>query len=79
MQRASGAERLTIESAIETGDIGKMAEIITIVQKTGALAATREAAALEAQRAIDALGSMPPSRYRAALFDLASDLLLRRA
>jgi octaprenyl-diphosphate synthase len=79
MQRATEAERMLIRQAIETGGAERMDEIIVIVQKTGALDATRSAAALEAQRAVDALTGMPQNPYSEALLNLASQLLERRA
>lgn len=79
MQRGTEAERATIEQAIQGGDTEKMAEIIAIVQKTGALQATRDAAAAEAQRALDALHNLPKNAYSEALEQLASQLLTRRS
>jgi octaprenyl-diphosphate synthase len=79
MQRGTETERVTIRKAIETGGTENMAEIIGIVQKTGALQATRDAAALEAQRAMDALTGMPQNHYSRALLTLASQLLERRS
>ncbi len=79
MQRASDAERATIREAIETGGTQQMAQIIAIVQKTGALRATRDAAAAEAQRALNALHLLPKNIYSQALEQLASQLLERRA
>jgi octaprenyl-diphosphate synthase len=48
------------------------------VRDTGALAATRSAAAAEAQRAIDAAMQLPDNAYRSAMVALASQLLDRR-
>ncbi len=79
MQHAAPAERHIIEQAIETGGIDQMPQIIEIVQKTGALTATRAAAAAEAQRALDALQNLPQNTYADALRQLASQLLDRRA
>ena len=79
MQRAAPAERTLIEQAIVTGGIDNMQQIIEIVQKTGALTATRAAAAAEAQRALDALQNLPQNTYADALRQLASQLLDRRA
>ena len=79
MQRAAPAERTLIEQAILTGGIDNMQKIIGIVQKTGALTATRAAAAAEAQRALDALQNLPQNTYADALRQLASQLLYRRA
>jgi octaprenyl-diphosphate synthase len=79
MQRGTQQDRDTLRLAIETGGTDKMAEIVAIVQRTGALDATRNCAAAEAQRAMDALGNLPENDYRAALMSLASQLLVRRA
>ena len=79
MQRGTAHECKVIREAIETGGTGSMAQIIEIVQKTGALAATRDAAAAEAQRALDALQNLPQNIHADALRQLASQLLDRRA
>ena len=42
--------------------MARLAEIVAIVRETGALEATRAAAAAEAQRAIDALAGLPRNR-----------------
>lgn len=78
MQRGTEAERATIRQAIETGGTGQMAQIISIVQQTGALQATRDAAAAEAQRALNALQALGQNPYSHALQQLASQLLARR-
>jgi octaprenyl-diphosphate synthase len=78
MQRGTEAERTTIRQAIETGGTDQMAQIIAIVQQTGALQATRDAAAVEAQRALNALQALPQNIYSNALMQLASQLLERR-
>ena len=77
MQRGSAAQRQVIASAIEEGEIGKLAEIVAIVKSTGALMVARNAAAQEAQRAIEAAGRLPPSAYSACLIQLATGLLER--
>lgn len=79
MQRGTEFERATIRQAIETGGTDQMAQIIAIVQQTGALQATRDAAAVEARRALDALQTMPQNPYSDALTQLASQLLARRS
>ena len=78
MQRGTELERATIRQAIETGGTEQMAQIIAIVQQTGALQATREAAAAEAQCALNALQALPQNPYSSALEQLASQLLERR-
>ncbi|SFB67816.1 octaprenyl-diphosphate synthase [Polaromonas sp. OV174] len=78
MQRGTEAERNIIRQAIETGGTGQMAQIVAIVQQTGALEATRGAAAAEAQRALNALQALPQNVYSDSLMQLASQLLERR-
>ena len=79
MQCGTEAERSIIRQAIETSATGQMTQIIAIVQSTGAMEATRDAAAAEALRALDALQTLPQNPYRAALEQLASQLLARRS
>jgi octaprenyl-diphosphate synthase len=79
MQRGTDAERSTVQQAIESGGTGQIDSIIAIVQKTGALEATRKAAAAEAQRALNALQNLPQNPYSGALRELASQLLERRS
>ena len=79
MQRGTEAERVTIGQAIETGGTGQMAQIVAIVHRTGALLATRDAAAAEAQRALNALQTLAQNPYSEALEQLASQLLARRS
>lgn len=79
MQRGTEAERATIREAIETGGTEQTGAIIALVQQTGALQVTRDAAAAEAQRALDALQKLPKNLYSNALEQLASQLLSRRS
>ena len=79
MQRGTADEQDTIRQAIETGGTGQLAEIVAIVRKTGALQATRDAAAAEAQRAVQALAELGVNPYSEALLQLASQLLQRRS
>jgi len=79
MQRGTADEQVTIRQAIETGGTGQLAEIVAIVRKTGALQATRDAAAAEAQRAVQALAALGGNPYSEALLQLASQLLQRRS
>ena len=78
MQRASEAQRSMIVDAIENGGTPHMNEIVSIVKETGALDATREAASLQAQEAIDCLRQLPCNAYTDARSSLASQLLSRR-
>ena len=79
MQRGTDAQRNMIKLAIETGELSQLSIILEAVRDTGALAASRQAAAFEAARAIKALDQLKPSPYRDALLQLASQLLVRHA
>ncbi len=79
MQRGTAAEQATIRHAIETGGTERLADIVDIVRQTGALQATRDAAAAEAQRAIAAQAALGRNAYSNALLELASQLLQRRS
>ncbi len=78
MQRGDAAQRKTVQEAIETGSVDRLSDIVSIVRMTGALEAARDAAAAEAQRAIDAAMLLPENTYRSAMVVLASQLLNRR-
>ncbi len=78
MQRGNAEQGRTVREAIETGNVDRLSDIVAIVRDTGALAATRSAAAAEAQRAIDAAMQLPDNAYRTAMVALASQLLDRR-
>ncbi|MDP1741848.1 polyprenyl synthetase family protein [Polaromonas sp.] len=79
MQRGNPAEQQLIRQAIEAGQTGQLPDIIAIVRQTGALQATREAAAAEAERAVQALSVLGRNAYSEALLQLASQLLQRRS
>ena len=79
LQRGSISEQALIRNAIESGNTAEMTQIIAIVEKTGAIVATRDAAAVEARSALDAMSGLPANAYRRVLEGLASDLLVRRA
>jgi octaprenyl-diphosphate synthase len=70
MQRGSHEERALIRAAIEQGEVERLPDIIHIVQRTGALDATREAAEAEADLARNCLAKLPESKARAALLEL---------
>jgi octaprenyl-diphosphate synthase len=78
MQRGTQEQAALVRAAIETGSVEQLPTIIDIVRETGALQATREAAAAEAQRAIDAAMCLPASAHREAMVLLASQLLTRK-
>jgi octaprenyl-diphosphate synthase len=77
MQRGSDHERITIQQAIENGQVDKLDEVVRIVKNTGALDIARTAAREEAQRAINAAMRLPQGNHTACLVELASRLLDR--
>jgi octaprenyl-diphosphate synthase len=79
MQQGNSTQRETVREAIRSGCVDRLQDIVDIVRETGALAATRQAASAEAQRAIDAALQLPDNPYSQAMVTLASQLLERRA
>ena len=78
MQRGTASQRDIIRSAIETGAVAQLDQIIAIVRDTGALEVTRAAAAVEAGRAVEAARQLPDNAYSRGLLQLAAQLLQRR-
>ncbi len=70
MGRCSTPERDLIRHAIEEGEVERLADIVEIVRKTGALSTTREAARTEAAKARACLTHLPESMHREALLEL---------
>lgn len=73
------SQRALIRDAIEHGRIENLGAIQAIIHGTGALAAARQAAEAEAQRAWNAAASLPANEHQAALLQLAAALLERRS
>ena len=69
MEHASKQERVLIRHAIEHGEVTRLAEIVDIVRRTGAIEATRDAARTEADKARASLGVLPPTIHREALLE----------
>jgi octaprenyl-diphosphate synthase len=69
MEQGSQEERSIIRHAIEQGEVARLADIVEIVRRTGAIAATREAARREAEQAAAQLSQLLPSVYREALLE----------
>lgn len=78
MQLGTTSQRDLIREAIETGAVTQLSLVVNIVRQTGALDATHDAAAQEAQRAIAAARTLPDNRFTKGLIQLASQLLERR-
>jgi octaprenyl-diphosphate synthase len=70
MERGSAAERSLIRHAIEHGEVARLPEIVEIVRHTGAIAATRDAARAESDKAGEALNVLSASPLRTALLEL---------
>lgn len=79
LRTASATEQDLIRRAIEKGDLSHLDDILSIIEKSGALGAARKSAETEAQRAIAAARHLPDNEYRAALLQLAAGLLERRS
>jgi octaprenyl-diphosphate synthase len=78
MQRGSPQEGQLIRDAIVSGGASQLDAIVSLVKKTGALEVTRNAAAAEARRAVDAASRLPDNAYSRGLLELAAQLLTRR-
>lgn len=74
MQRGTAAQGNTIRRAIEQGEVKGLSQIIEIVQSTGALVIARQAAELEARRALAAARELPVNEYSACLVQLVAEL-----
>lgn len=79
MRQAPAGDAQLVRNAIESGDTAELATIAGIVARCGALEQTREAAARQAQRAIDALRPLPRNAYTESLLELSAQLLQRRS
>ena len=79
MQRGSDSQRDLIQTAIETGNIDLIDQVVAIVSSTGALDVAREAAASEARRAITAAERLPDNEHTRCLIQLAAQLLERQS
>jgi octaprenyl-diphosphate synthase len=78
MERGTPQQRLVVQEAIQTGGTSELQRIVAIVRETGALAVTRDAAAGEARRAMEAARLLPINPYSQGLLQLAAQLLQRR-
>lgn len=78
MQLGTESQRQLVREAIEQGAVDQLNAVADAVRQTGALAATQDAAAAEAKRAIAAAAALPDNRFTEGLVQLASQLLERR-
>ena len=79
MQRGTPSQKDIIKTAIETGGVAMLDQVIEIVKTTGALDVARQAAHQEAQRAIMAARQLPPSPHTDCLIQLSAQLLERQS
>src|SRR5512139_411552 len=71
MQHGTPAQAAVVREAIEQGDLARFAEVLQVVQQTGALDYTRQQAQREADAACAALAVLADSQYRQSLLELA--------
>jgi octaprenyl-diphosphate synthase len=71
MQHGSTEQAAVVRSAIEQGDMGKFVEVLQIIRATGALDFTRQQAMREADAACAAIASLPDSKHKQCLLELA--------
>jgi octaprenyl-diphosphate synthase len=69
MQRGTEPERQLIRHAIEHGEVERLSEIINIVQRTGALEATRAAARREVNMAMAKISPLPSTNAKNLLLE----------
>ncbi len=70
MARGEPAERDMVRHAIEHGEVARLAEIVSVVRRTGALEVARQVARDEAAQARACLRLLPASAQREALLEL---------
>jgi octaprenyl-diphosphate synthase len=78
MSNGSAAERHMIREAIETGSTQNLTSIQLAIETSGGLKYTAQRAREEADRAIEALDALRPSKYRDGLIGLAQFSINRR-
>ena len=78
MQRGTPEQRALLQDVIQTGAADRLADVVAIIRQTGALQATRSAAAAQAQLALNAAAQLPDNSYTKGLLQLAAQLLDRR-
>lgn len=71
MKHGNEAQSALVRETIEQGDISRFAEVLQVIQETGALNYTREQAKREAAAACAAISVLPDTKYRESLLQLA--------
>ena len=70
MERGTAEQKALVRSAIQHGELERLGDVMAAVRATGALAATRDAARAEADKAKRMLDLIPPGPHAVALLDL---------
>ena len=70
MERGTAEQKALVRSAIQHGALERLGDVMAAVRATGALAATRDAARAEADKAKRMLDLIPPGPHAVALLDL---------
>jgi octaprenyl-diphosphate synthase len=78
MSHGTAAEKHMIREAVETGSVQNLTSIQLAIETSGGHRYTSERAATEAEKAVDALRALPPTKYRDALTTLAEFAVKRR-
>jgi octaprenyl-diphosphate synthase len=71
MQHGNAAQAAVVREAIENGNLARFAEVLQVVNETGALEYTRQQARRESDAARDALAALPDTNCRESLLQLA--------
>jgi octaprenyl-diphosphate synthase len=71
MRNSNADDAAVVRKAIEEGGLEYIDEVMTIINKTGAIEYTEQAARREAELAIEQLSHLPDSPYKQALVTLA--------
>jgi octaprenyl-diphosphate synthase len=71
LRTGTAAQQAVVRQAIEQGGLEHIDAVLAAIESTGANAYTARRAADEAERAIQALATIPESPYKQALLDLA--------
>ena len=79
IKNSSPTERKIIQTAIENGDLTKLAIIQEIIESTGAIKYTYMRAQEAAEKAVDASSILPDSKYKEALISIANFAVHRQA
>jgi octaprenyl-diphosphate synthase len=77
IKHGSAAEAALIRKAIEVGGLEELQQVIAAIQRSGALDYTRRQAEAEARTASAALATLPNSKYRDSLLQLADFAVTR--